>query len=127
SYPPPAQTKQLSRDCKPYQKMRKGNLRENRDGCKLWQVNSFQYFDHTGFSEQFLGENPTDDVAMHVGKTDVSATETIRDLLILFSVWATDISASGFLGISEILNLGFEGIQRTPAMTVLKPCWIGTR
>ena len=44
---------QFSRNCRPYQpyqRMRKDNLGEKRDGCKLGPVKSFEYFDHVGWT-----------------------------------------------------------------------------
>jgi hypothetical protein len=32
-----------------FQRRRKDNLREKKQECRLWHVNSFEYFDHTPF------------------------------------------------------------------------------
>ncbi len=50
SDPPTLKKMQLSRNLRPYQKMGKGNLRVKAGSCKLWFVNSFEFFGHTGYS-----------------------------------------------------------------------------
>jgi hypothetical protein len=37
--------------------MRKDNWGEKSQGCKLWHVNSFEYFDYTGLKQRLYSIN----------------------------------------------------------------------